>query len=384
MEYGKSHTELGSYLTDLVGSKLSNSQIADALGVSRSAVTYWMTGQRHPEQPHLHKLCGLLQTSLEDVETAYTLAGYYLTPEQVAQVNAWQPADQHSPALETYNDLTSWLSAIRGSKSGIELEVGLRSAKNLVRRLQRLIEEGAHASLLGLYFDALDELTQFQNLLTPPKNLKYDDLPFYEKMQDICDQTKDKRLLARLLASQGDEEYVLGKYRASYSKLKSIVDNPSVVDPALYIRPILRSSCLSLSYPHVGSDAEFHRLANLLEDAIHKYANTINPMLIVLGLEGQSRAYANRYEHTRKKEYKDLARQKLEEAETLTNQSTGYPIFGLRVRKARLRLAHMGVLEGISLTDQAAEAREVKKLFGQMGEFRSVKDIDDILVKIEC
>jgi hypothetical protein len=185
-----------------------------------------------------------------------------------------------------------------------------------------------------------------------------------------------------LLASQGDEEYVLGRHRASYRKLKDIID-PSVVEPALYIRPVLRSSCLDLSYPTVGSDADFQHVANLLEAAIDKYANTINPMTIVLGLEGLSRAYATRYEHSRKQEYKKLALQKLEDAETLTNQNAGYPIFGLRVQKARLRLAHMGVLDGISLTDQAAKAGELKKLFGAMGESRSVTDIENLLVKIE-
>jgi hypothetical protein len=155
------------------------------------------------------------------------------------------------------------------------------------------------------------------------------------------------------------------------------------VEPELYIRPILRSSCLDLSYPQVGSEADFQHVADLLEAAIDQYANTINPMLIVLGLEGLSRAYANRYEHTRVQEYKKQALQKLEAAETLMNQSLGYPIFGLRVEKARVRLAHMGVLEGISLPDQAAKVREVKSQFGVMGESRSVKDMDDILVKIE-
>jgi hypothetical protein len=203
-------------------------------------------------------------------------------------------------------------------------------------------------------------------------------------MQRICEETKDRRLQARLLASQGDEDYVLGSHRASYRKLRAIID-PSVVKPDLYIRPILRSACLDLSYPTVGSDADFQHVADLLEAAIDKYANTINPMLIVLGLEGLSlsRAYATRYEHTRKLEYKKQALQKLEDAETLTKQNTGYPIFGLRVRKARLRLAHMGVLEGISLTDQAAEAREMRRLFEELGESRSPQDIDDTLVKIE-
>jgi hypothetical protein len=199
-------------------------------------------------------------------------------------------------------------------------------------------------------------------------------------MQRICDETKDQQLHARLLASQGDEEYVLGRHWASYRKLQAIID-ASVVKPELFIRAILRSSCLNLSYPYVGSDADFQHVAALLEAAIDKYVNTINPMLIVLGLEGLSRAYANRYDYTRKQEYKRLALQKLEDAETLTNRSAGYPIFGLRVRKARLRLAHMGVLEGISRTDQSAEARELKNLFAEMGDSRSLEDINDILVK---
>jgi transcriptional regulator with XRE-family HTH domain len=387
MNHRKSFTELGEHLTKLIGSptgnKLPYGQIALALDVSGAAVSQWFSGQRHPEREHLHKLCGLLHATFEDVDKAFTLAGYYLSPEEIAQVNAWQPTAQQSPALQTYNDLDSWLSAIRGGKSGTELEVGLRSVKSLVKRIQQHIkEEGAQTRLLFLYFDALDELTQLQNLLTPHENLKYVDLPFYREMQRICEETKDQRLRARLLASQGDEDYVLGRHGASYRTLKAIID-PSVVEPELYIRPILRSSCLDLSYPHVGSDAEFQHVSNLLEAAIDKYATTINPMLIVLGLEGLSRAYATRYVHTRKQAYKKLALQKLENAETLTNQSTGYPIFSLRVRKARVRLAHMGVLEGISLTDQAAEARELKKQFAAMGDYRSPQDMDDILVKIE-
>jgi hypothetical protein len=201
-------------------------------------------------------------------------------------------------------------------------------------------------------------------------------------MKRVWEETKDERLHARLLASQGDEEYVLGRHGASYRKLKPII-NSSLVTPELYIRPILRSSCLDLSYPQVGSEADFQHVANLLEAGIDTYANTINPMLIVLGLEGLSRAYAARYEHTRKRAYKKLALQKLEDAESLTKKSTGYPIFGLRVRKARLRLALLGVLDSISLTDQAAEARELKQQFTEMGDGRQPEDMDDILMKIE-
>jgi transcriptional regulator with XRE-family HTH domain len=383
MNHRRTFKELGDYLTELVGNKLRNKQIADAIGISESAISQWFSGQKHPEQEHLHKACGLLRATFEDVEKAFALAGYYLSPEEIAQAKAWQPSDEQSPALETYNDLTSWLSAIRGSKSGIALEAGLPSANRLVKRIQQHIkEEGAKTRLLFLYFDALDELTQLQNLLTPPENLKYADLPFYCEMQRICEATKDQRLHARLLASQGDEDYVLGRHGASYRTLKDIID-PSVVEPELYIRPILRSSCLDLSYPQVGSDADFQHVSNLLEAAIDKYATTINPMLIVLGLEGLSRAYAMRYEHTRKLEYKKQALQKLEDAEALMNRSAGYPIFGLRVRKARLRLALLGVLDGLSLADLAALAREIKKLFEGLGDFRSTKDIKDILVKIK-
>jgi transcriptional regulator with XRE-family HTH domain len=379
----KSHKELKDKLVKLIGNKLSYEQIREALGVSRSAVHYWFHGRNRPDRKHLLRLYGLLQTPLEDVEEAFALADYYLTPKEVAQVKAWQPADQQSPTLQRYNEFELQLEAVKGLKSGTALEDGLRFAKSLVERIELLIkEERAQTRLLVLYFDALDEVTQLQNLLLPHEDLYYADRRFYEKMQRIYDETKDKRLHARLLASQGDEAYVLGRHRTSYRQLKDIID-PSVVEPELYIRPILRSSCLDLSYPQVGSEADFQHVADLLEAAIDQYANTINPMLIVLGLEGLSRAYANRYEHTRVQEYKKQALQKLEAAETLMNQSLGYPIFGLRVEKARVRLAHMGVLEGISLPDQAAKVREVKSQFGVMGESRSVKDMDDILVKIE-
>jgi transcriptional regulator with XRE-family HTH domain len=385
IDHRKPFKELGDHLAKLVGNKLSNKQIADELDVFESAVSQWLSGQKRPDrkQKHLLKLCRLLQFQLKDVEETFGLAGCYLNPEEIAEVNAWQPTDQDSPALQTYNDLASWLSAVRGIKSGTRLDVGLQSANRLVRRIEQLIkEEGSKTRLLILYFDALDELSQFQNLLVPHRKLKNVDEPVYREMQRIYDETKDERLHARLLASQGDEKYVLGRHAASYRKLKPIIDS-SLVEPALYIRPILRSSCLDLSYPQVGSEADFQHVANLLEAAIDKYANTINPMLIVLGLEGLSRAYATRYEHTRKQAYKKLARQKLEDAESLTKQSAGYPIFGLRVRKARLRLAHVGVLEGISLTDQAAEARELKQQFEEMGDHRQPEDMDDILVKIE-
>jgi transcriptional regulator with XRE-family HTH domain len=140
-DHRKPFKELGEHLTDLVGNKLSNKQIADALDVSEPAVSQWLSGHKRPDrkQKYLLKLCGLLQALLEDVEEAFALGGYYLTPEEIAEINAWQPADQDSPALEMYNDLTSWLSAIRGSKSGIELEVGLRSAKSLMKRIDQHI-----------------------------------------------------------------------------------------------------------------------------------------------------------------------------------------------------------------------------------------------------
>jgi transcriptional regulator with XRE-family HTH domain len=383
MNHRKSYTELGNYLNDLIGNKLRNKQIAEALQVSEAAVSYWFTGRNRPDQKLLLKLCGLLNTTLEDAEEAFAKAGYYLSPEEIAHVNAWQPADLQSPALLLYSDLELQLETVRGLKSGTELNVGLNFAKFLARRIQQLLkEEGAKTRLLLLYFDALDELTQLQNLLTPHENLKYVDMPLYLDMQRLWDETKDRRLQARLLASQGDEDYVLGRHGESYRKLKPIID-PSLVEPELYIRPILRSACLDLSYPHVGSDAEFHRVADLLEAAIDKYANTINPMLIVLGLEGLSRAYATRYEHTRKREYKKQALQKLEDAETLTNRSAGYPIFGVRVRKARLRLARSGVLDSLSPAEQAAEAREMMRLFEELGDSRSAKDMDDIIKKIE-
>jgi transcriptional regulator with XRE-family HTH domain len=383
MKYREPYKELEKHLTKLIGHRLSYGQIKSALGVSRPAVSYWFSGRNRPDREHLLKLCVLLHVKFEDVEKAFAKAGYYLNPEEIAQVTAWQPVDQHSPTLETYNDLEQSLEVVRGLKSGTALDIGLRQARRLVRWIQQLIkEERAKTRLLVLYFDALDELTQLQNLLSPHENLYYADRQLYEEMQRICDETKDQRLQARLLASQGDEAYVLGKHRASYRNLKAIIDS-SVVEAELYIRPILRSSCLDLSYPTVGSDADFQYVADLLEAAIDTYANTINPMLIVLGLEGLSRAYATRYEHSRKVEYKKQALQKLEDAETLTNRSVGYPIFGVRVRKARLRLAQSGVLDSLSPPDQAAEAKEVKRLFEELGDSRSAKDMDDIIKKIE-
>jgi transcriptional regulator with XRE-family HTH domain len=161
--------ELGDNLSKLVGNKLRYKQIAEALAVTESAVSQWLSGQKHLKQRHLHKLCGLLHARFEDVEEVFAVAGYYLSPEEIAQATAWQPAAQQSPTLQTYNDLAEWLNAVRGIKSGTALEDGLQFTKSLVRQIQQHIkEEGAQTRLLVLYFDALDELTQFQNLLTPP------------------------------------------------------------------------------------------------------------------------------------------------------------------------------------------------------------------------
>jgi transcriptional regulator with XRE-family HTH domain len=387
MNHRKPFTELGEHLTNLIGSptgnKLTYGQIGETLGVSKTAVHYWFTGRNRPDQKLLLKLCRLLNTTLENVEIAFTLADYYLSPEEIEQANAWQYSDQPTHELQTFNDLRLWLSAVRGLKSGTALEDGLRFAKILVERIQQLInEEGAKTRLLILYFDALDELTQFQNSLMPRELLRYVDLPSYLEMQRICEETRDQQLQARLLASQGDEDYVVGSHWASYRKLKTIM-NLSLVGPELYIRPILRSSCLDLSHPDIGSDAEFHHVTAKLEAAIDKYSNTINPMLIVLALEGLSRAYATRYEHTCKKEYKKQAVQNLEAAETLAKQSAGYPLYELRVRKARLQLARSGVLDDLSLDDQVALAKDAKKVAEALRDSRSTKEMNDFLEKIE-
>jgi transcriptional regulator with XRE-family HTH domain len=382
-DHHRRFTELGNYLTKLVGNKLRNKQIADALGVSEAAVSQWFSGHKHPEQEHLLNLCGLLHAKFEDIENAFALAGYYLSPEEIEQVNAWQPSDQVIHELQTFNDLTLSLSAVRGLKSGTTLQLGLQFAQSLVRRIRQLIdEERAKTRLLILYFDALDELTQFNNLVIPKKNLKYADIPSYLEMRCICEDTKDQRLYVRLLASEGDEDYVLGRYRASYRKLKALIDS-TLVEPEIYIRPILRSSCLDLSDPNVGSDTNFQHVAAQLEAAIDTYSNTINPMVIVLGLEGLSRAYATRYEHTKKLDYKKKALQALEEAEKLAKNEISYPAFGLHVPKAKLRLARSGVLEGLTLTDQASLARDVRRVASYIGHSRSTKDMDDFLREIE-
>jgi hypothetical protein len=86
IDHHKPYPELGKHLSRLVGNprtgnKLTYGQIRNAVGVESSAIiSMWVNGKRRPEPQHLLNLCCVCKASLDDLNKAFELAGYYLTP----------------------------------------------------------------------------------------------------------------------------------------------------------------------------------------------------------------------------------------------------------------------------------------------------------------
>ena len=379
----ESFPELGKHLSRILGSprtgnKRSYEQIGNAIGVSAAAISMWANGKRHPDRVHLLSLCRVCKASFNDLTTTFELAGYYLTRSEIEQHQSWLDSDFSSQRLLDYKRLKSWLDSLRVIKAGKGLEFGLTHAEDLVAAIKETIEkEGAKAHLLALFFDALEEATEFHRLVNSLEELKKAEKHLLLEMDKVCADTKDLLLQVRYHAVQGDEKYITGSYWSSYRTLKAVTI-PSLlasIDPYIQIGNIYGGICLDLGYRNMGSTEDFDEATLQLETVLDKYAGKIDPMWSAHGYERLCRAYARRYQHRKNPDYKKKALQAFVDAETLTKHEIGYPVFGLRVPRAQLELADCEVIEGLSVDDKASLAKEIhekaldigdKRLFCQM------------------
>jgi hypothetical protein len=66
-------------------------------------------------------------------------------------------------------------------------------AEELVRKIkQSLDKEGAKTHLLILYFEALEEATQFYRMVTPVDELKEAERHLFFEMKKVTEDTKDR------------------------------------------------------------------------------------------------------------------------------------------------------------------------------------------------
>jgi transcriptional regulator with XRE-family HTH domain len=253
----KSHPELGKHLGNLIlmghpsVKKLTYKQIGNAIGVSPEAISMWVNGNRHPEREHLRNLCCVCKASFDDLKTAFELAGYHLTLSEIEQYQSWLDSDLSSQSFLNYQELKPWLDAVRAIKSGKELEFGLTYAEKLVAKIKGTIDkEGAKAHLLALYFEALEEATEFHRMVNSREELKKTEKHLLFEMDKVCEDTKDPLLQVRYHAVQGDEHCITGNYWSSYRILKAITI-PSLlasIDPYIQIGNIYGGICLNLAY----------------------------------------------------------------------------------------------------------------------------------------
>jgi transcriptional regulator with XRE-family HTH domain len=386
----KSSTELGQHLSRMIGAprtgnKQTYEQIGKAVGVSAATISMWANGKRHPEREHLRNLCCVCKASFDDVTTAFELAGYHLTRREIQQHQSWLDSDLSSPSLLNYQELEPWLDALRAIKAGKELEFGLTYAEKLVAKIKETIEkEGAKAHLLALYFDALEEATEFHRMVNSREELKKAEKHLLFEMDKVCEDTKDPLLQVRYHAVQGDEKYIIGSYWSSYRTLKAIT-MPSLlasIDPYIQIGNIYGGICLDLGYRNIGSTEDFEDATLQLEGVLDRYAGKIDLMWSVHGYERLCRAYARRYQHRKKPDYKKKALQVLADAETLTKHEIGYPVFGLRVPRAQLELADCGVIEDLSVDDMASLAKAIREKSLIIGDKRLFSQMDSRLKKL--
>jgi len=208
----ESFPELGKHLSRMIGgprtgNKLSYEQMGKAVGVSKATISMWANGKRHPEREYLWNLCYVCKASFDDLKTAFELAGYQLTRSEIEQQESWLDSDFSSQSLLDYKRLKSWLDPLRVIKAGKGLEFGLTYAEDLVAAIKETIEkEGAKAHLLALYFDALEEATEFHRMVNSREELRQAEKHLLSEMEKVCEDTKDLLLQVRLRAVQGDEK----------------------------------------------------------------------------------------------------------------------------------------------------------------------------------
>jgi transcriptional regulator with XRE-family HTH domain len=387
----KSSTELGQHLSRMIGAprtgnKLSYEQIGKAVGVRAATISMWANGKRHPEREHLRKLCCVCKASFDDLTAAFELAGYHLTHSEIKQHQSWLDSDFSSQRLLDYKELELRLDAVRAIKSGKELEFGLTYTESLVAKIQQTIDKvGAKAHLLALYFEALEEATEFHRMVNSQEELKTAEKHLLLEMDKVCADTKDPLLQVRLRAVQGDEKYITGSYWSSYRTLKAIAITSLLtsIDPYIQIGNIYGGICLDLGYRNIGTTKDFEDATRQLEVVLDKYAGKIDPMWSSHGYERLCRAYAERYRHRKNPDYKKKALQAVADAETLTKHEIGYPVFGLRVPRAQLELADCGVIEDLSVDDVASLAQGIQEKALIIGDKRLFSQMDSRLRNIE-
>jgi hypothetical protein len=283
------------------------------------------------------------------------------------------------------------LDNVRFLKTCHDMERAVQAAQRLVKSLSWHVEEQGETAFKSLYFDALYELAHIHMWIRPFKEIRNVTHPIFRKMRDIYNETDHNRqLLGKLRTLSGDakhlvaeaEPYLPSLWVSSYKELqaaKSLTDDPNVL-----VHQILRVSCVDLA--HVGSDQQFEQGEAELESAIDKYADRLQYTIIAAAQQGQSFAYATRFENSGNEKYVQLANEKLEQAEkTLTEaheRGHRYEEIELGIPRARLQLALRNIIQ-LNSDGKIVLARQVHERAANVGDRRVESEMEELITTLQ-
>jgi hypothetical protein len=197
-------------------------------------------------------------------------------------------------------------------------------------------------------------------------------------MRDIYIETgHNRQLLGKLRTLCGDAKHLVAEaepslpslWLSSYNELqaaKLLIDDPNVL-----VHQIIRVSCIDLA--HAGSDRQFEQSEAELESAIDKYADRLQYTIIAAAQQGQSFAYATRFENSGDEKYAQLANEKLEQAEQTLIKAHEYghryEEIELGMPRARLQLALRNIIH-LNSDEKIVLARQVYERAANVGDRR--------------
>jgi transcriptional regulator with XRE-family HTH domain len=366
---------LGCYISCLLGSRLTQKDLARRLNVSPQAVSQWLSNTKRPEKRTLLQICLILRGI---PETAFKLACYEFDPLEKSWFMEMQL--EQTPLRNEYDRMKRQVKYLRQIMKSTDLQLAIDFGNDLRETLSEYSKRDV--CFLPLLFDVLDELCQLYLFTCNLENLGFKIKPVFAEMRQIQQETDSNALLGRLLNRQGDALHLAGL--SSQSKLDesiNVLNRASrLIDDPNRLMDILRLSCVNLS--HRGNRRQFDKKTNLLESKIEELGTQISTTSRWSSYERLAITNATMWDRFKEPGYFSKSREMLFKSRELfnLNQINGdtFIALDLRMQRAELRLAYSHIIE-LTEEEKLQKAGDILSQAKKLGDPKIVSQMSEFV-----